>query len=70
MTSLMMKVSRSKKEPKAMDPKFLISRGKLLRIGLSGYPSSKYQIATADETIYFSQPEMNINTLDYRSVTK
>ena len=57
-------VRSNTKDPNAIDPNDLINLGKLLRIGRYGYPSSKYQIATAEDTIYFSEPEININNLD------
>ena len=63
MINLRMNVKSNKNDPKAIDPKFLINLGKLRRIGLSGRPSSKYHIETADDTIYFYAPDININIL-------
>jgi hypothetical protein len=47
-------------DPKAIDPKLLKDRQKLLIIGERGLPYSKYQIATVELTKYNPSPSKNI----------
>lgn len=52
----------NKREPKAIDPKFLNDLQKLLIIGDRGLPYSKYHIATVELTKYNPNPSKNIVT--------